>query len=60
MNKGKASNGEIELLEEIEVYRNKYATLYDDKVLFPGGSRGRYVRFHWNATIRCSYCAAKQ
>ncbi|MCC5879110.1 MAG: NUDIX domain-containing protein [Idiomarina sp.] len=49
MNKGCIQRGEIELSEEVEVYRNDFAILYDDKVKFPGGAEGRYVRFQWNA-----------
>lgn len=47
--KGNHKNGEIELVEEVEVFRNRYATLFNDKVKFPGGSQGQYLRFCWNA-----------
>lgn len=36
--------GEIELLEEVEVYNNEYITLYNDRVKFPCGQEGRYIR----------------
>lgn len=38
----------IERLKENIVYKNKFATMYDDDVLFPSGSKGKYVRFEWN------------
>lgn len=41
--------GEIEILEEIPVFENKYATLFNDKVKFPSGATGEYLRFCWNA-----------
>ena len=47
--KGNISKGEIELLEQVEVFRNQYATLYNDEVLFPSGKKGQYLRFTWNA-----------
>lgn len=47
--RGDHQQGEIEILEEVPVYQNKFATLYDDKVKFPSGSEGRYLRFCWNA-----------
>lgn len=40
--------GEIEILEPIVVYQDKYATLYNDRVLFPSGKEGSYLRFLWN------------
>ncbi|MGM0906955.1 MAG: NUDIX hydrolase [Pseudomonadota bacterium] len=41
--------GEIEILEEVPVFENKYATLFNDKVKFPSGATGEYLRFCWNA-----------
>ncbi|RUO56233.1 NUDIX hydrolase [Pseudidiomarina homiensis] len=41
--------GEIEILEEIKVFENRFATLYNDKVVFPSGATGEYLRFWWNA-----------
>lgn len=38
----------IERLKENIVYKNKFATIYDDDVLFPNGSKAKYVRFEWN------------
>lgn len=38
----------IKRLKENVVYKNKFATMYDDDVLFPSGSKGKYVRFEWN------------
>lgn len=36
--------GEIELLEEIEVFHNPFFTLYNDRVRFPNGQQGHYIR----------------
>lgn len=47
--KGDIRNGEIELVEEVEVFKNQYATLYNDRVNFPSGQSGEYLRFIWNA-----------
>ena len=47
--KGDSRKGEIEILEEREVFRNRYATLNNDTVLFPSGTTGEYLRFRWNA-----------
>lgn len=30
------------------VYENRFATIYDDDVLFPNGTKGKYIRFEWN------------
>lgn len=38
----------IERIKENIVYKNKFATIYDDDVVFPSGSKGKYVRFEWN------------
>jgi len=40
--------GEIKTLEERIVYQNKYATVWDDKVLFPSGREGTYIRWKWS------------
>lgn len=42
--RGDHQAGEIELLEEIVVFQNQFLTLYNDKVRFPDGSLGRYLR----------------
>ncbi|MEV4260553.1 NUDIX hydrolase [Kribbella sp. NPDC049584] len=34
----------IEMLEEREVYRNRFITVYDDEVQFASGARGDYLR----------------
>jgi len=40
--------GEIETLEERIVYQNTYATVWDDRVRFPSGHEGTYIRWKWN------------
>lgn len=47
--RGDHTKGEIEILEEREIFRNQYATLNNDKVRFPSGTTGEYLRFRWNA-----------
>jgi len=37
----------IKRLEAVEVYSNYYGTLFNDHVLAPNGTRGRYLRWHW-------------
>lgn len=37
-------NHEIQRLAEFVAYENMFVTVYDDKVEFPGGRRGRYLR----------------
>jgi len=49
MYKGDHLKGEIEIVQENEVFSNKYATLFDDDVIFPSGTKGKYLRFKWNA-----------
>lgn len=39
----------IETVEERVVYRNSYATVWDDLVRFPDGRQGTYFRWRWNA-----------
>lgn len=46
--KGDHMAGEIEILEPIVAFQNKYCTLYNDKVQFPNGKEGNYLRFTWN------------
>src|ERR1051326_8845550 len=38
---------QIKRLEAIEVYRNKYGRLFDDRVTAPDGTPGRYLRWEW-------------
>ncbi|WP_417536716.1 NUDIX hydrolase [Methylophaga sp.] len=47
--KGNCRKGEIEILEEREVFKNRFATLNNDLVRFPSGEAGEYLRFRWNA-----------
>ena len=42
-------NKKIERLETRVKFKNKFATLYNDKVKFPDNSEGSYIRFCWNA-----------
>jgi ADP-ribose pyrophosphatase len=49
--KGDHTQGEIELLEEVVIFQNRFVTHYDDRVKFPGGTEGNYLRSAWN----CSY-----
>lgn len=49
MYKGDHKQGEIELTQENLVFKNEYATLYNDDVIFPSGVSGKYLRFVWNA-----------
>lgn len=48
-NIGNAAKGEIQIVSERIVYENRYGTLYDDSVAFPGGVNGTYMRFSWHA-----------
>lgn len=41
-------NRRIRRLEEISVFANEYGTLYNDRVLSPNGTEGRYLRWQWN------------
>lgn len=41
-------NKTIKRKKENVVYKNKFATIYDDDVVFPNGKNGKYVRFMWN------------
>lgn len=34
----------------VEVFRNRFGTLYNDEVVSPGGSTGRYLRWQWSQT----------
>jgi ADP-ribose pyrophosphatase len=38
----------IERIKENIVYKNRFATIYDDDVVFPSGVEGKYIRFEWN------------
>jgi 8-oxo-dGTP pyrophosphatase MutT (NUDIX family) len=45
--KGDHKKGEIEIKKENLVFENKFARLYNDDVIFPEGSLGKYLRFEW-------------
>ncbi|MFE2524826.1 NUDIX hydrolase [Streptomyces sp. NPDC059382] len=32
----------------VEVYANRFGHLYNDEVVFPGGTEGRYLRWQWS------------
>lgn len=34
--------------QEVEVFGNRFGRLYNDKVAFPSGTQGRYLRWQWN------------
>jgi 8-oxo-dGTP pyrophosphatase MutT (NUDIX family) len=42
--RGDISKGEIELLEPVTVFENKWVRFYNDKVRFPNGKEGTYNR----------------
>ena len=44
MYKGDSSKGEIEIVEENKVYENRFCEFFDDKVKFPSGANGSYLR----------------
>lgn len=44
MYKGDSSKGEIEIVEENKVYENRFCEFFDDKVKFPSGADGFYLR----------------
>ncbi|MET4921411.1 NUDIX hydrolase [Streptomyces sp. PSRA5] len=33
----------------VEVFRNRFGTLFNDEVLAPSGERGRYLRWQWSS-----------
>lgn len=42
--KGDRTRGEIEIVEEELVFGNRYISVYNDRVLFPKGNEGTYLR----------------
>lgn len=42
---GDYRKGEIEIVESHRIFENKYATVFNDDVIFPGGYKGTYLRF---------------
>lgn len=42
--RGDVKKGEIELQEEVSVFKNKWVEFYNDKVKFPNGKTGTYIR----------------
>lgn len=46
---GSYINGEIEIEEVVPVFDNKFITVFNDKVIFPGGNKGLYIRTSWKA-----------
>lgn len=42
--KGDWEKGEIEILEPISIFKNKFIEIYNDKVKFPSGYEGTYIR----------------
>ncbi|MCK7596940.1 NUDIX hydrolase [Microbulbifer sp. CAU 1566] len=49
MYRGNHKKGEIEITRQNIEFKNEYATLYNDDVIFPSGVHGKYLRFVWNA-----------
>ena len=41
---GDYQKGEIEIVESKQVFNNRYISIYDDRVLFPKGNEGSYIR----------------
>lgn len=46
---GSHEKGEIEIEKEVPVFENKFMTLFNDDVIFPGGGKGQYLRTVWRA-----------
>ncbi|MBE5757688.1 MAG: NUDIX hydrolase [Clostridiales bacterium] len=44
MYKGNSENGEIEIIEENKVFENRFCEFFDDKVKFPSGAYGTFLR----------------
>ena len=44
MKLGNHKLGEIEITEEKKIFENRYITIYNDQVLFPGEVKGTYAR----------------
>ena len=42
--KGNSQKGEIEIVEPVSIFKNQYAEIFNDRVLFPSGSEGTYIR----------------
>lgn len=42
---GDHRRGEIEIVESHRIFENKYASIFNDDVIFPGGHKGTYLRF---------------
>lgn len=49
LTKGNHMKGEIEILTPKVVYENQFAKFYDDKVIFPSGVIGSYIRMSYTA-----------
>lgn len=44
LKKGDYTKGEIEIRGSEKIFENKYISIYNDSVIFPGGYNGTYVR----------------
>ena len=51
MKKGDHRSGEIEILKEDLIFKNKYVEIFNDKVIFPSGTEGTYVRISSESNI---------
>lgn len=49
--RGSHETGEIEIVKQDIVFRNKFAKIYNDKVIFPNGSNGKYLRLLWKIPV---------
>lgn len=47
--KGNHLAGEIEIYKEVKIFENDYVTHFNDEVIFPGGTKGKYLRTEWKA-----------
>lgn len=45
--KGDYRKGEIEILEPISIFKNKFLEIFNDKVKFPSGVEGTYIRIDY-------------
>jgi len=45
--KGDHNKGEIEIIEPVRVFTNEFLEVYNDKVIFPSGYEGTYIRVEY-------------
>ena len=44
---GDHKKGEIEIQEQVSVFKNKYLEVFNDRVIFPSGYNGTYIRIQY-------------